>query len=105
MTDITKIQLKHHRRSIRLKGYDYSQPGRYFITICTYQRICLFGEIVNDKMILNSFVKIVDEEWQRTARIRPNIECDAYIIMPNHMHGIIIIHDTPVGAHCNMPLR
>ena len=56
-------------------------------------------------MILNPYGKIVDKEWRRTAMVRPNIELDAYIILPNHVHGIIIIHDTSVGAHCNVPLH
>jgi REP element-mobilizing transposase RayT len=64
----------HHRRSIRFQGYDYSQTGIYFVTICTYQRQCLFGEIRNGKMILNQIGKIVAQEWLKSAEIRQEIE-------------------------------
>ena len=82
---------KHHRRSIRLKGYDYSQSGLYFITICVQNRHCLFGEIENDEMILNEYGKIAATEWINTESIRDNIRLHEYIIMPNHIHGIIEI--------------
>lgn len=83
----------HHRRSIRLKEYDYSQPGAYFITICTHQRDHLFGEIVDGVMQLNEFGQIAQEEWQKTALIRGEIELGEFVIMPNHFHGIIWIVD------------
>ena len=83
----------HHRKSIRLKEYDYSQPGEYFVTICTYQRDCLFGEIIKGEMHLNPLGFIVQEEWLKTQIIRPEIELDEFVIMPNHLHGIIIIKD------------
>ena len=84
---------KHHRRSIRLKGYDYAQPGWYFVTIVTHNRDCLLGEIVNGKMFLNDIGIIVRNEWIKTEEIRPEIRLDEYIIMPNHIHGIIVIVD------------
>jgi REP element-mobilizing transposase RayT len=84
---------KHHRRSIRLKNYDYSQPGYYFLTICTYQRQSWFGEIKNDRMYLNQIGKIVAEEWINTRKIRPNFQLDEWVIMPNHLHGIVIIDE------------
>jgi len=83
----------HHRRSIRLKGYDYSQAGLYFITICTKNREHLFGQIENGIMILNEFGEIANNEWLKTADIRDNVELLEYIIMPNHMHGIILLND------------
>lgn len=83
----------HHRRSIRLKGYDYSQSGLYFITICCQNRAPLFGEIENDEMILNEYGKIAATEWINTESIRDNIRLHEYIIMPNHIHGIIEIID------------
>ena len=98
-------QEKHHRRSTRLKGFDYSQPGIYFLTICTYGHVCIFGKINGNKMVLNEFGKIVETEWKKTQRIRDNIQLDAYIIMPDHVHGIIRITDGCVGAHCNVPLQ
>ena len=84
---------KHHRRSIRLKNYDYSQPGFYFLTICTYKRQSWFGEIKNDRMNLNQIGKIVAEEWINTPKIRPNFQLDEWVIMPNHLHGIVIINE------------
>ncbi len=84
---------KHHRRSIRLRNYDYSQPGAYFLTICTYQRECWCGEIKNGQMCLNQLGKIVANEWLKTPKIRPNFQLDEWIIMPNHLHGIVIIND------------
>jgi putative transposase len=95
---------KHHRRSIRLQGYDYSQAGAYFITFCTHQRECLFGEIVNGQMQLNQFGVIVAEEWLRSPTIRQEIELDAWVIMPNHFHGIVVITQNIVGANGNSPL-
>ncbi|MDJ0733965.1 MAG: transposase [Nostocaceae cyanobacterium] len=88
---------KHHRRSIRLRHYDYSQAGIYFVTICTYKRQCWFGEIKNGQMHLNHIGKIVADEWLRTSEIRPNFQLDEWIIMPNHLHGIVIIQDISNG--------
>ncbi|HLO17395.1 MAG TPA: transposase [Anaerolineales bacterium] len=84
---------KHHRRSIRLKGYDYSQTGAYYVTIVTYHRDCLFGDIVNGEMILNDLGKIADECWRAIPEHFPFIELGAFVIMPNHMHGIIVINN------------
>ena len=82
---------KHHRRSIRLKGYDYSQAGAYYVTIVTYQRDCLFGDIMNKEMILNDFGKVADECWSAIPEHFPLVELGAYVVMPNHVHGIIFI--------------
>jgi len=84
---------KHHRRSIRIKEYDYAQPGGYFVTIVTYQRNCIFGNIVNEEIQLNAFGKIADECWRAIPDHFPNVELGAYIVMPNHVHGIIVIND------------
>ena len=92
---------KHHRRSIRLPGYDYTQPGAYFVTICTHNREPLFGHVVNGEMVLNAWGRIVWEEWFRTAQLRPYEELfeDEFVVMPNHVHGIIwIVGDNNVGA-------
>ncbi len=83
----------HRRRSIRLKGYDYSQAGAYFITICTPNRECLFGDIVDGKMRINDAVDIIADEWLETAEIRNEIELDEWVMMPNHFHGIVVIAD------------
>jgi len=83
---------KHHRRSIRLKGYDYSKEGLYFITICVTNRLEIFGHIENDKMILNELGKLAKQEWLNTPIIRENISLGEFQLMPNHMHGIIQIN-------------
>lgn len=91
---------KHHRRSICLKGYDYSQPGAYFITLVTQDRACLFGEIVDGEMRLNDLGAIVAWTWQDLPNHVRNVVLDAFIVMPNHVHGIIVLTDDPgvVGA-------
>ncbi|MBN2039158.1 MAG: hypothetical protein JW864_03895 [Spirochaetes bacterium] len=88
---MTEIK-KYHRRSIRLKEYDYSSAGAYFVTICTQNRECVFGEIINDNMILNKYGEIVADEWLKTPEIRKNVGLDSWIVMPNHFHCIIIIN-------------
>jgi len=81
----------HHRRSIRLKEYDYSQAGLYFITICTHNRERFFGDIDNGKMIFNHAGIMVENEWLKLKKRYPNIDLHEYIVMPNHFHGIIQI--------------
>jgi putative transposase len=85
-------QDRHHRRSIRLPDYDYSQPGAYFITIVTRGRECLFGEIRDNEMHLNDYGRITDECWRAIAEHFPNTEIGTYAILPNHVHGIIVIY-------------
>ena len=79
------------RRSIRLRGYDYAGAGAYFLTICTHERSNWFGDVENGVMILNVFGQIVREEWLLSADIRAEIELGDYVIMPNHLHGIVWI--------------
>ena len=79
------------RKSIRLKGYDYTQPGAYFVTLVTWQRECLFGEVVNGEMRLNEFGEIVAETWQWLPIQYPYVETGKFCVMPNHVHGIIVI--------------
>ncbi|MEW6568022.1 MAG: transposase [Chloroflexota bacterium] len=94
-----------HRRSMRLKDYDYAQSGAYFVTICARQRECLFGEIAEGTMRLNNLGRIVEEEWLRSGFIRQEIELDEFVIMPNHLHGIVVITSvSPVGATGRSPL-
>ena len=87
---------QHHRRSIRLKGYDYSAAGLYFITICLQNRRNLFGKIEQGKLILNDAGKMIDQQWLILPGRFTNIQLHEYIIMPNHFHGIIEIAN--VGA-------
>lgn len=90
--------LKHHRHSIRLQGYDYSQVSAYFVTMVTYNRECLFGDIVDGEMRTNDIGRLVEEEWLKTARVRANVELDEFIVMPNHFHCVVAITSSVVGA-------
>ena len=91
----------HHRRSIRLLHYDYSRPGFYFVTICTHQKQCLFGEMKEQKMGLNQIGKMVRDEWLKSAQICQEIELDEWVIMPNHLHGIVVIQKNDDGGVIN----
>jgi len=81
----------HHRRSIRLQGYDYAQKGMYFITLCVQERECIFGTIFENRMFLNEIGQIVADEWVNTMNIRDNVIIHDFIVMPNHIHGIVEI--------------
>ncbi|TVR13291.1 MAG: transposase [Phormidium sp. GEM2.Bin31] len=85
----------HHRRSIRLKSHNYSNPGFYFITICTQHRTCLFGKIEHRKIFLNPAGELIQTFWQQLPQQFSNIALDSFILMPNHLHGIIQIQDKP----------
>jgi len=97
----------HHRRSIRQKGYDYAQEGIYFITICVQDRLCLFGRVENGEMVLNEFGNVAQNELLITTKIRSNVQLDAFVVMPNHVH--VIIHIThsidPSDATCRGELH
>ena len=94
----------HHRHSIRLNEFDYTSSGAYFLTICTYGKICLFGDVVDCKMCLNEYGMAVRDEWLKTAILRPHIELDEFIVMPNHIHGIIFIEASNTrGTACRAP--
>lgn len=92
----------HNRRSIRLHNWDYAGIGIYFVTICCKNRLHLFGKIANGKMLLNDFGKIAHDEWGKTTEIRTNVKLHEFIVMPNHVHGIVEIN---VKCVCNTPLR
>jgi REP element-mobilizing transposase RayT len=94
----------HHRKSIRLPGYDYSQAGAYFITICTYNRLSLFGEIINGEMFLNAAGMTAQQCWNAIPEHFPVVELGEFVVMPNHVHGIIHITQN-VGAKNFLPLR
>jgi REP element-mobilizing transposase RayT len=79
----------HQHRSIRIKDYDYSREGLYFITICTFNHVCLFGHIDNGDMVLTAYGEIANSEWLQTGEIRKSILLQEFVIMPNHIHGII----------------
>jgi len=94
----------HHRRSIRLKGYDYTQPGAYFVTICTHGRLEMFGEVVQGEMRLNEYGQIAAARWRWLADQYPYVRLDAWVIMPNHMHGILmIVGDDAAGRGGSRP--
>ncbi|AFY93881.1 transposase [Chamaesiphon minutus] len=84
----------HHRQSIRLNGYDYLRSGAYFITICTDEREYLFGDIVNEEIELNTLGDIARSHWQQLSQHHPNIIMDESIVMPNHLHGIIVLESS-----------
>ncbi len=111
------------RRSIRLREYDYTQPGAYFVTVVTHNRVQVLSKIADGQIQLTPLGKIVEEELIQTSQIRPNVEIDTYIIMPNHIHVIFLVHEDshpvkekdgakqndgvtshPVGAHSCAPL-
>jgi len=87
----------HNRQSIRLNGFDYSQEGHYFITICTHDRQPLFGEIVKEEMVLNQAGNIVNQQWLKIPERFKGIQLDAFVIMPNHIHGIITFTESIPG--------
>ena len=95
--------MNKRRQSLRLKGYDYSRSGAYFVTICTHNRRCLFGEIKDADMVLNQAGVAASECWRKIPEHFPQVELDAYVIMPNHVHGILVINET-VGAKNFSPL-
>ena len=88
---------RHHRRSIRLKGYDYASAGAYYVTIVAWRRECLFGEVVNGDVMLSQRGEIVEKWWNEIPVHFTNVETGAFVIMPNHVHGILFIREN-VGA-------
>jgi len=105
-----------NRRSLRLSEYDYSGPGAYFVTLCVHNRECLFGDVVKNEIRLNRFGKIAREEWLRSSEVRSEIVLDVFVVMPNHLHGIVFIDSdedscvavcegADLGAHGRAPLQ
>ena len=84
---------RHHRRSIRLRQYDYSRNGAYFVTICVQGRRRLFGSINNGRMVRNAFGEIADRAWRHLQVTNPQIYLDAWVVMPDHLHGILVVHN------------
>jgi len=89
MTDQTT-----RRNSLRLQGYDYRNPGYYFVTILAFQRQCLFGEVLEKKVHLNQLGEIVKHHWLSIPKKKLGFDIDAFVIMPNHLHGIVRIMNT-----------
>ena len=97
---------KNHRRSIRLKGYDYTRAGAYFVSICTKDRACLFGDVADGVMRLNQMGHIVRQCWLAIPDHFPHVLLDEFVVMPNHVHGILVIMPThDVGATHASPLQ
>jgi putative transposase len=105
-----------NRRSLRLLGYDYSRSGAYFLTLCVHNRECLFGDVVNSEILLSRFGEIARKKWLRSSELRSEISLDVFVIMPNHLHGIVFIDPdhrccateierAGVGAHGRAPLQ
>jgi putative transposase len=94
---------KHHHRSIRLQGYDYAQAGAYFVTICTQNRECFFGEIVDGEMQLSEIGKVAEECWRAIPNHFSNVALDVFVVMPNHVHGVVMITTVGRGTACRAP--
>lgn len=92
----------HRRRSLRLKDYDYSQAGAYFVTVCVQNRECLFGEVVAGEMQLNNAGRMVVRCWQAIPDHFPHVALDVFVVMPNHVHGIIVLMGGR-GTACRAP--
>jgi len=96
---------KYRIESNRLRGWDYSNNGHYFITINTYDRACLFGDIIDGEMVLNNFGKIANDEWFRSFEMRNELVADEFILMPNHLHAIVVLEsngDNNIGTVHNV---
>jgi len=94
---MTSDPKRDHRRDIRLKDYDYSESGAYFVTICQRDRVSLFGEIVEGEMRSNEAGRTVLDEWSDLPNRFPLVELDAFVVMPNHLHGVIVIIANPTA--------
>ncbi|MGH7143389.1 MAG: transposase [Terriglobia bacterium] len=100
----------HHRRSIRLRGFDYTRPGSYFITICAYQQTCLFGRIVDAAFSAGPMGKMVRDVWSEIPGRYPGVALDTFVLMPNHLHGILTIQSVAAGGssvlskHASVPI-
>jgi putative transposase len=93
----------HRRRSIRLPDYDYTTPGAYFVTLCTQEKRCLFGDVVAGQMQLNKAGIIVMQCWREIPEHFPYVELDEFVVMPNHVHGILVFHENCRGIACYAP--
>ena len=92
---------KDHRRSIRLRGYDYAQVGWYFVTVCTQDHLCLFGHVVDGQMQLTTAGRMVRTAWDHVPDHCPCVQTDAFVVMPNHIHAVIVL--SPAGSVLPLP--
>lgn len=92
------VDSRRHRRSIRLSGYDYSHAGTYFVTVCTQARVCLFGDVVDGEMQLNDAGRMIEDQWLALPSRFRQVEVDAFVVMPNHIHAILLVGAPLVGA-------
>lgn len=99
---MTLFKDKYRIESARLKGWNYAGNGYYFVTICTRNKECLMGDVLNGEIRLSPIGEIVSQEWQKTEQIRSNVSLDAWIVMPNHLHGIIVINDVESHGNASM---
>ena len=95
----------HFRRSLRLPRFDYTRQGAYFVTVCARNRACLFGEIVDGEMRLNDIGRVAHRIWEEIPIHFPQVEIDAWVVMPNHIHGVLVIVGPTVGATHASPLQ
>ncbi len=105
---MTLYKDKYRIESTRLKDWDYSRNGYYFVTICTQDKECFFGDVIDEKVQLSDIGEIVTDEWLKTAQIRKNVSLDTWIIMPNHLHGIVIINnadDVETHGSASLPYK
>jgi len=93
------MRLSHERRSLRLQSYDYLHPGAYFITICTYEKKKILGSIIDGEMNLTEAGIMIWDIWESLPKRYPDIQLDAFIVMPNHIHGIIMVLYNTVGCY------
>ncbi|MBZ0275302.1 MAG: transposase [Anaerolineae bacterium] len=93
------MRVFHQRKSPRLQGYDYAQAGAYFVTLCCHQRTSFFGHIMDGDMRLNETGELAAECWLAICNHFPSVDLDGWVIMPNHMHGILVLTADPVGTH------
>jgi putative transposase len=98
-------ELYPQRRNIRLRSYDYALPGAYFVTICTYHKQSLFGNVIGSTMRLNPYGEIVESVWKNIPLHYPEVKNEVFAIMPNHVHGVIIIQDLERADHRSAPTK
>ncbi|HDO22867.1 MAG TPA: transposase [Nitrospirae bacterium] len=96
---------KQDRKTIRLKGYDYAQNGAYFVTICIKNKECISGEILDGKIVLNDVGEMIQSVWNGLPEHYPHVELDQFVVMPNHMHGIVVISNDNYKGGETPPLR